>query len=294
MHHAAIELRPLETIEEMFQTEALQRKVWPGSETDVTPAHVALAISHHGGVVIGAFDGERLVGYVIGFIGTDRHSPGRVAMARLKHYSHQLAVDPEYHGRGIGVALKKAQREAVMRQGIRLITWTYDPLLSLNAYLNVRKLGVVCNTYIENAYGQMRDGLNVGIPSDRFEVDWWITSRRVEERLRGERAPLDLAHFLGAGAEKVNSSRLAEDGLPYPSGQVEEPAGNLVLVEIPPDFLRLKQQAPEVALSWRMHTREIFQHLFKAGYMVVDFISLREERFPRSYYLLAHGEGTLG
>jgi len=294
MDRPPFELRPLETFEDMVQAEALQRKVWPGSETDIVPAHIALAISQHGGVVLGAFDGERLVGYIIGFIGTDRHSPGRVAMARLKHCSHQMGVDPEYRGQGIGLALKVAQREAVLRQGIRLITWTYDPLLSLNAHLNIRKLGAVCNTYIENAYGQMRDALNVGIPSDRFEVDWWVTSRRVEQRLEGSRAPLDLAHFLGAGAEKVNTSRLGENGLLYPGKEVDEPRGTLALVEIPPDFLAIKREVPELALTWRMHTREIFKHLFDRGYIVVDFIYLRGERYPRSYYLLAHGEGTLG
>jgi len=269
MADIAFELRPLDTFEDMVQAEALQRKVWPGSETDIVPAHMALAISHHGGVVIGAFDGERLIGYIIGFIGTDRHSPGRVAMARLKHCSHQMGVDPEYRGQGIGLALKVAQREAVLRQGIRLITWTYDPLLSLNAHLNIRKLGAVC-------------------------VDWWVTSRRVEQRLEGSRAPLDLAHFLGAGAEKVNPSRLGEDGLLYPGEEVDEPQGTLALVEIPPDFLAMKREAPKLALAWRMHTREIFKRLFERGYIVVDFIYLREERYPRSYYLMAHGEGTLG
>ena len=80
----------------------------------------------------------------------------------------------------------------------------------------------------------------------------------------------------------------------YPGEEVDEPQGTLALVEIPPDFLAMKREAPKLALAWRMHTREIFKRLFERGYIVVDFIYLREERYPRSYYLMAHGEGTLG
>ena len=68
-------------------------------------------------------------------------------------------------------------------RGIDLITWTYDPLLARNVQLNIAKLGAVCNTYLANLYGEMRDGLNAGLPSDRFQLDWWIATRRVADRL---------------------------------------------------------------------------------------------------------------
>ena len=85
--------------------------------------------------------------------------------------------------RGIGLQLKTAQREAVLAQGIELITWTYDPLESRNAYLNIQKLGAICKLYRRNEYGDMLDELNQGMPSDRFEVEWWINSRRVSQRV---------------------------------------------------------------------------------------------------------------
>jgi predicted GNAT superfamily acetyltransferase len=278
----------------MRAAEELQSLVWQGSPLDVIPGHLALAISHNGGAVAGAYDGGKLVGFVLGFIGTDSESPGRVAMTRLKHHSHELAVHPDYRNRGIGYALKLAQRELVMRQGIRLISWTYDPLLSVNAQLNIRRLGAVCSTYLEDAYGAMRDGLNLGDHSDRFHVDWWITSRRVETRLRNERKPLDLAHFLSAGAEKVNPTKLDASGLLIPGEEIYRPEGTFALVEIPPDYLHMKSVDPELANRWRMQTRKIFKDVFERGYLVTDFIHLREERYPRSYYLLSHGEGTLG
>ncbi|HET7010881.1 MAG TPA: hypothetical protein VFI11_08920 [Anaerolineales bacterium] len=287
-------IRPLSTSEEMHAVEDLQRKVWPGDETEVVPAHMLMAVAHGGGVLLGAYDGDRLVGMVYGFLGTDSASPNRVAMARLKHGSHLLAVDPDRRDQSIGYALKLAQRQAVMEQGIRLVTWTYDPLVGRNAHLNIRKLGAVCRTYLREVYGEMRDGLNVGLPSDRFQVDWWITSNRVISRLDSHRPPLDLAHFLEAGAQKLNPAALGPDDLPKPSESFDRPSGTLALVEIPPDFHALKSRDIGLAMAWRHHARAIFEQVFAAGYIVTDFVHLRGERAPRSYYVLSQGDSTLG
>jgi predicted GNAT superfamily acetyltransferase len=215
-------------------------------------------------------------------------------MARLKHCSHILGVLPEYSGRGIGFQLKAAQREAVIEQGVRLVTWTYDPLLSRNAHLNIRRLGAVCRTYLREVYGSMRDGLNAGDASDRFQVDWWVTSPRVTSRMQGKRAPLDLAHFLSAGAQKLNPANLGSDDFPRPSTSPASPDGMLALVEIPPGYPGLRARDLGLAQAWREQTRLIFTQAFSAGYIVTDFLHLKGERLPRSYYVLSHGEGTLG
>ena len=290
----SIVIRPLVSPAEMLQAEEVQRQVWGEGDTDILPVHLLQAINLHGGVVIGAFDGDKLVGLVVGFLGADSESPERVAMARLEHYSHILGVLPEYRSRRLGYALKIAQREAVLAQGVRLITWTFDPLLSLNAHLNIRQLGAVCNRYLPNVYGELRDSLNIGQKSDRFVVDWWITSRRVISRLAGERKPLDLAHFLSAGAEKVNPSSLNDEGFVYPAEDVRYSESTLALVEIPADIQAIRSADPALAKAWREGTREIFTNMFEAGYLVTDFVYLRGERYPRSYYVLAHGESTLG
>lgn len=289
-----IEIRLLVDYEEMVQAEALARVVWPGSETDIIPAHLSIAISHNGGTVLGAFDDDTLVGYVLGFLGTDSQDPERIAMTRLKHCSHQLGVHPEYRDRGIGFALKQAQREEVLKQGIRLITWTYDPLLSQNAHLNIRRLGSVCNTYILGAYGEMRDALNIGIASDRFQVDWWVTSPRVVSRFEKARRPLDLTHYLNAGAKKMNPATLDNEGRLCPNDAAIDPSGVVALVEIPADYQELKKRDMSIAKSWREHSRYIFTYLFAAGYIVTDFLYISDEPQPRSYYVLTHGEGTLG
>ena len=290
----SLTLRPLDTPDDMARLEALQDVIWPGSALDIVPAHLLLTLAHNGGLVLGAFDGEALVGFVLGFLGTDDSTPARPALARLKHCSHQLGVHPDYRDRGLGEALKRAQRQHALDQGLRLVTWTYDPLLSRNAHLNIRCLGAVCRTYRREIYGAMRDGLNAGIPSDRFVVDWWVTSRRVVERLGGERKPLDLAHFLAAGARELNPATLGADGLPRPAETVEPSGATLALAEIPPDYQALRARDASLALAWRLHSRALFERCFESGYMVTDFVHLRGGPAPRSFYVLALGEASLG
>jgi predicted GNAT superfamily acetyltransferase len=123
-------IRLLETPAEMVAVEALQRLVWPNSETDVIPAHMLLAVVHNGGLALGAFVGEELVGISFGFPGFYTTPDG----PRLKHHSHILGTHPAWEGKGIGFALKRAQWQLVRKQGIDRMTWTYDPLFSRSAF----------------------------------------------------------------------------------------------------------------------------------------------------------------
>ncbi len=293
-------LRILETPEELLEVEALQRLVWPGNETEIVPVHMLRAAVHNGGLVIGAFDGQQLVGFVFGFPGLAGTAEG----PRLRHASHMAGIHPDYRDSGLGFALKRAQWQMVRQQGLDQITWTYDPLLSRNANLNIAKLGAVCNTYIVEYYGEMRDGLNLGLPSDRFQVDWWINSKRVTQRLsRRARPKLDLAHYLSAAAPIVNATSLNDAGLvrphageyllPLPDDPARsEPLAALLLLEIPSNFMALKAADPALALDWRLHTRQLFSALFALGYLVTDFIYLPGSQ-PRSYYVLSYGYSTL-
>ncbi len=297
-------IRILDTIHDLQLVEELQRIVWSGSETDVVPAHLLITAVHNGGLVLGASpkdddsrEIEQLAGFVFGFPGLYSTPDG----PRLKHCSHMLGVHPDYRGQRLGFMLKRAQWQMVRHQGIDRITWTYDPLLSRNAHLNINRLGAVCSTYLREFYGEMRDELNVGLPSDRFEVDWWVHTQRVERRLSHKaRLSLDLDHFLAAGAEVINPTQLDADDeliskdslelLPIKNG--ENHKSLIVLVEIPADFLALKETNFELARQWRMKSREIFEYLFMGGYLVTDFVYLPGEN-PRSYYVFSHGEGTL-
>jgi predicted GNAT superfamily acetyltransferase len=277
-------IRLLESPEDMAAAEELQRIVWPGSETDVVPAHLLITAVHNGGIVLGAFVQNKLVGFIFGF-------PGLVMLPdgpHPKHCSHMMGVHPEWRDSGLGFALKRAQWQMVRHQGLDHITWTYDPLISRNAYLNIAKLGAVCNTYRVSEYGDMRDGLNAGLPSDRFQVDWWVYTPRVEQRLsRRARPALALAHYLGAKPVVMEADH-DKKGIPTPAAIPPDFKGALAIVEIPADFDAVKSADMVLALAWRMHTRRLFETAFKHGYLVTDFV----HENGRSYYVLTHGEST--
>jgi predicted GNAT superfamily acetyltransferase len=307
MEKLATHLRILETPEDMQLVEEIQRHVWSGNETEIVPAHVLLTAIHNGGLAIGAFvdeaetDAQKLVGFVFGFPGLYSTPDG----PRPKHCSHMLGVLPDCRDLGLGFALKRAQWQMVRHQGLDRITWTFDPLLSRNAYLNITKLGAVCNTYLQNEYGLLRDEMNAGVPSDRFQVDWWVNSQRVYHRLsKRARKPLDLAHYFAAGAEVINPTEIDARGMPHPSAidhyeplpRSADPGRSdvapLLLVEIPSDYLALKAADFDLALRWRLHARGLFEDLFDRGYLVTDFVVLKGTH-TRSFYVLSHGDSTL-
>jgi len=292
----------LETPQDMAAVEALQRLVWPGSETDIIPAHMLLAAVHNGGLALGAFVGADLVGVSFGFPGFYTTPDG----PRLKHHSHILGVHPDWNGKGIGFALKRAQWQMVRKQGLDRITWTYDPLLSRNAHLNISRLGAVCNTYLRSEYGEMRDSLNLGLPSDRFQVDWWLDTRRVERRLsRRLRPALTLNHYRTAKAtlleahtarrpvpclpEEISPPRPVRDSGCYAGTGTITLKGILLLVEIPSDFPALKAADLPLARDWRFYTRQVFEAAFATGYLVTDFVHDK----GRSFYVMTHENSTL-
>ena len=279
-------LRILEKPEEMTAVEDLQRIVWPGPDIEIVPKDLLLAVIHNGGLAIGAFAGTVLVGLSFGFPGFYSTPDG----PRLKHHSHLLAVHPDWRSKGIGFALKRAQWQMVRKQGLDRITWTYDPLLSRNAHLNIARLGAVCNTYLPSEYGEMRDGLNAGLPSDRFQVDWWLNTGRVERRLsRRSRPALTLAHY-----------RLAEATL-LEAHMHPAPAGTPSRKD-PLHRQGLYCLSKSRRISWLLrpsicpwHTTgastpvEVFEKAFAAGYLVTDFVHDND----RSFYVLTFGETTL-
>jgi predicted GNAT superfamily acetyltransferase len=287
-----ITYRSLRTIEECVQAQDIQLDVWGENELHVMSWKLFLDLVRNGGLVLGAFDGDQMVGFNVGFLGTDDGSPNRPAMARLKFNSHAMGVHPDYQDAGIGYRLKLMQRDHAITNGVRLVTWTYDPLQSRNANLNIRRLGAVCNHYIREYYGEMRDDINLGFPSDRFHVEWWVTSEQVEQTLGSSPAPVDLEAMLAAGAKHYNSTRRNEDGLLEPSDVDVALDGSDLLVEIPPNLDSLRMQNQDLSLEWRLHTRHIFEHLFAEKYYVTDFIFLKDKTNPRSFYVLSTSAET--
>jgi predicted GNAT superfamily acetyltransferase len=235
-----VSIRQIETFAELRAVEELQKEVWGIPDIDVVPLTQLIAAKAAGGVLLGAFDGETLVGFVYGFVAEED--------GEMAHHSHMLAVKNEYRNFNLGYKLKLAQREEVLAQGINLITWTFDPLQSLNAYFNFTKLGVICDRYMINFYGEEASSFLHQSGTDRFWVKWWLTSDRVVKRLAATKAEL------------------------------EDPADKL-LIEIPADVNALSN---EDAWEWRQRTRRAFTDAIDEGYVVREFY--REDK--KGIYIL--------
>ena len=239
---SSITIRPLTSLDEIHALADLQRSAWAAiPDRELVPAHLLRGISANGDLLLGAFLGEQLAGFVMGIMGwADWLNP-----PVLQVYSATMGVLEAYQSHGIGFQLKLAQREWALQRGIKLVTWTYDPLLARNAWLNVGKLGVICGRYHTHFYGPAED---------RFHVEWWLESERVVTRLKDGLRPRTLSD--------------------YPA--------DAVIIPIPTDYLALERSAPAAASQWRTQTRHQFTTLFAAGYRVLDFI--KEEGTP-SYIL---------
>ncbi|MGG3470617.1 GNAT family N-acetyltransferase [Neobacillus pocheonensis] len=263
-----IEIRSLQQIDELEDVRRLECEIW--GEADSIPTHQTITAVKNGGLVLGAYDGERLVGFQYSFPGFN----GKMTYL----CSHVLATDVEYRNKKIGEKLKLAQRDEALKLGYSLITWTYDPLESINGYLNIAKLGGRVSTYIENCYGEMEDLLNNGIASDRFLVEWYIRDERPFE--------------IEVASDCVISQSLIEwdmnhDCLPVPLSPLPLPQSEkTVYVPVPKAFRTIKETNLELAKEWRMKTREIYQHAFQQDWQITGFIKNSEPNVPVHFYVL--------
>lgn len=252
---ASLNIRELSGLGELSLTPPLARAVWGEDDHPEDPS-LLLAVQHIGGLIAGAVDEEgQIWAYLVGLPTKD---------AGTQH-SHRLGVHPACRKQHLGEKLKRFQREWCLTRGIQQIRWTFDPLLLVNAHLNVHRLGATVGTFLPNYYGQM-GGINAGAPSDRFEAEW---------ALSGERAA---AHLAGESGELWPEQALHPLRDDVPGSLPEQLA-----VRIPPDFYRLLREDREQALAWRRTTGPLFTQLFEGGYTLTD-VSLSREQ-----YLLTRG-----
>lgn len=286
-----IVIRRLLTVPEFEQAVDLQKIYWGDDGEALVPMHMLHSLARHGGHVLGAFDGDKMIGVLIGFIGTDidlDDIDARPAMANLLIMSKRMVVLPEYRGQQIGYKLKMAQRDVAMKQGIRLVTWTFDPLLATNAHLNIRKLGAISQRYALDYFGNT-DQQNLG--ADRLVVDWWVTHQRVKERAKGKVSSLPLKQYFDANAILVNRADFSDADLPKPRAMFEVPFSTFALIEIPRNFRDIEAKDMTLADTWRDHIRDIFTKMMSAGYIVTDFLRDVYEGQDRTFYLLSHDSG---
>src|SRR6185295_7857736 len=183
MQAAAVTIQPIDDVSQMRAVEELQKEVWGIPDIEVVPLTQLVAAKEAGGTLIGAFDADVLVGFVYGFPSFE--------YGQAAHHSHMLAVKPAYRNLDLGKQLKLAQRERVIAQGIAVMTWTFDPLQSLNAHFNFRKLGVVADKYLRDFYGADAASFLHQTGTDRLWVSWWLTSDHVTKTISGDPGPIE-------------------------------------------------------------------------------------------------------
>ncbi len=245
--------------------------------TEAVPPHLLRAVLGSGGFLMVARDGEDIVGFVFGFTGRDERFG-------FYHYSHMVGVKKKYRGKGVALRLKLEQRLWAIREGFSLIMWTYDPHQGLNARFNFGKLGVISRRFYENYYGTMMDGINMGMPSDRFKVEWWIKSLRVRERINGRDNPPSFEEVKDISYFPVKT--MQKNGVRIIAGINLRKRDDLVMIEFPGDLNRVKRTDINIAIDWKLKLRKVFKYYLRHGYIVVEHVPLISGEERRNFYLL--------
>ncbi len=282
---AGMTLRLLSSPEEYRAVEEVQREAWGLGGDGPVPATIQRAIQDNGGILLGAFDKDRMVGFTLGFLGREE--------GRLYHYSHMTGVRPPYQNRSVGFALKVRQRAEALAQGLDEIRWTFDPLQSRNAFFNIHRLGGTPDRYYPRYYGTMRDALNEGLETDRLRLVWRLKDPRVEARLAGECPTSEEDEKRVRESTPLVETALGDQGLRRPA-HVRPPEADRVHLEIPPDLHAVRTRDPGVTRRWRDVTREAFLQAFAHQYRVDDFVTVRLGGERRSFYLCSRAERTDG
>lgn len=251
---SSIEIREVKELSELRALEDLQKEIWGCTDREIFPSLALIPLLEIGGVLLGAFDGPSLIGFVLGFPGIEDR--------RVILHSDMLAVKRAYRSRGVGYRLKVAQRERALAKGIDKITWTFDPLQSLNAHLNFSRLGVIADRYKINFYGETSSFLH-RTGTDRLWLTWLLASERVKRRLE--------SLSLKVTTEMESSPALVEISSGEPQVNDGALGGESLSIEVPTNINALIADNIEAAISWREATRYAFTKAMTEGYTVDEF-----------------------
>lgn len=244
-----LEIRPLEDLEDLRAAARLCDEVW--GQRRVVGAELLRALTKYGNPVLGAFDGGEMVGAQMGFFGT---RDGETVL-----HSHVTGIRSDHRHAGVGAAMKWSQRDWALAHGIETVTWTFDPMMARNAYLNLRKLAARAERFHRDFYGALDDAMNSGERTDRLEIVWRLRDPAVEAAARGERpAPPE-------GAVLV----LRDDGgRPLPMDAEDD----VVAIASPADFVALRERDLGLARAWREAVADALERSLARGYAAVDFL----------------------
>ncbi len=243
----SIQIQSITTIEQLKEMQVVEEAVW---QMPPTPIHQTYTAVNHGGIALGAYDGDNMIGFLYSFAGFN----GKETYL----CSHMLGILPEYRKTGLGTKMKFQQAELAKELGYSYITWTFDPLESLNAYLNIHKLGAVGAYYKENHYGEMNDGLNTGLPTDRIQIIWDMNKNVGEKK----KITVDPSKVV---LDNISNKPLLKEDL-----ETFLTNDGSVFVAIPNNIQQLKREQIEIAKQWRFNIRKVLQRLFEEGYLAAN------------------------
>ncbi len=247
----------------------------------LVPVPLLVSVHEAGGMVLGAYDADvdppRLCGTLIDL---HRRDPRGPAWHTVFH-----GVPVDVRNQRVGSDLRLRERTEARAERVGLVTWTIDPLRSLEPHLSFNKLAAIAVGYQRNRYGELADPQNQGLATDRLLVEWWLDAPRVVSVTdHGE-----LPHHYHVGLDQmevVTKTRLVEDGLRRLLRFEAAPTSRLILVEIPADLDRMRRIDLDLARDWRLKTRDLFESLFKSGYTMTGFV----HEAGRSFHLMERAD----
>jgi len=276
------EIKLLTTNKEFEECMEIQKAAWFLEDyKDCIPSHVKRAILETGGAIVGAVHRKKIVAYAMSLPAVSKEED-------FYHHSHIMGVLPRYQGKGIGYMMKMKQREYALKNNAKKITWTFDPLLAQNASLNIRKLGGIVKKYNVDFYGTFMGGSGIvsGIPSDRFYLEWYVSSKQVKAKLKSRKKDSNRKIEEIEKNEAVNKIEIDKKGIQKISDVKLGLSVDSIIIEIPENFQNIYNKSLKKANEWRLKTRNIFNYYLGKGYTVTDFYTRRNTGNIRNYYLL--------
>ena len=215
------------------------------------------SMAYHGGFVLGAWDGGKLIGMSFSYPG---YKKGYTYL-----YSHMTGVIDQKKYSGAGYMMKTKQKELALEYGYNMIAWTFDPVMSLNGYFNIGKLGAISRNYLDNFYGIMNDGINKGLPTDRLVAEWHIRENY--------NVNFDEPQFI---------NEVDGDNMKF----IEKPEKDVIGIKIIKDFYEFKTRDLDEAVKTKLMLRNKFHEIFSAGYVLINFDKINNAYiFKKNYQL---------
>ncbi len=290
MDNSGFVIRSMDRKEDFTECESIQKTISPLNEVGIVPGYMMELIGKHGGISLGTYEEDKLIGFSFAF-------PAYTRKNGYYLFSDTMGLYPPYQKRSLGFAMKQEQCRQGIEKGAKKIVWTYDPLLGQNANLNIRKLGGIVNRYELEKYNEVSTSIGVNIPADRFYLQWQIHSERVKKRVFDLEVP-KMRYRKQLNFKSITKTQLVTKIINQYGIQKEITYRDLfdirldreepsLVIEIPYDYKQLKTDFPIVARNWRLQTRSVFnRYINEKGYRVYEFFQLIDGDERRNFYLL--------